>query len=111
MNGDGVVMPGGRFDAIPHSLYGQLLGRPHIRGEDGSLHEDTETLTATIAISPTSESRHYQTPYVVQSGIVRFVGNTAAGTSPYVQASAFVKGRIIFGMGNSPLRNSNFSSP
>ncbi|HZN62007.1 MAG TPA: hypothetical protein VFC90_06345 [Planctomycetota bacterium] len=111
MNGEGGVMPGGRFDATSHSLYGQVLGRTHIRGEDSMVHEDTETLTATIAISPTSESRHYQTPYIVQSGIVRFVGATGAGVSGYVQASAFVKGRIIFGLGNAPLRNSNFSSP
>ena len=114
-NSAGVAAAHGRFDSISHSLYGQTLGRVYLYDEgNGECHcprtRYSETLTTSVTTSQTSESRHYQTPYVVQSGYVRFRGVTGAGFSNYLNARAYVKGRVFFSYQGSmtPSRNTNF---
>lgn len=116
-NSAGVAAAHGRFDSVSHTLYGQTLGRVYLYDEGGTgechCQSDrySEMMTTTITISPTSESRHYQTPYVVQSGYVRFRGVTGASFSNYVNATAYVKGRVFFSYQGSqtPTRNTSFN--
>lgn len=117
-NSQGVAAAHGRFDSISHSLYGMTLGRVYLYDEGAGTGEGchcpsdrySETLTTTISMSQTSESRHYQTPYIVQSGYVRFRGVTGAGFSNYLNARAYVKGRVFFSYQGSqtPSRNTSF---
>lgn len=106
-----------RFDSISHTVYGQFLGREEIRWPlatgEGSGTGVGVGMSASVAVTPSSESRHYQTPYVQLGTVIRF-DNTIRpppGTftnSLYVQAIAYVKGRVFFDSNYAPTRNTNF---
>jgi len=105
IDGEGNPIVNGVFDAISHSLYGQVMGRWFDNWD--MTPPMTETLTTSIAITQTSESRHYQTPYVLTGSAIMFATVGGTGISTYINAVAYVKGRVFFS--NSPLRNTSFN--
>jgi len=106
-----------RFDSISHTVYGQFLGREEYHYPTGSSAEAVMGMgvgiSASVDITPSSQSRHYQTPYVQLGALIRF-DNTIRpppGTftnSLYVQAIAYVKGRVFTDPAAAPVRNTNF---
>lgn len=127
----GVVNTGGdlTFDAVSHSVYGTFLEKMKERKassqnvtvfgigpEEGitATAVATHAMTDSIAVSTwavqTSESRHYQSPQIVQRGGETnsnyvCLMNTGAATDygVYQQAQAMVKGRVWVGSTGAPV--------
>ena len=123
------------FDAMSHSVYGEFIDKmKEKKASDHSVTEwnrvpevstgaglVTETATATDAMTeavgvstwavPTSESRHYQSPQIVQKVETNWnhvwLNNVTAisdyGT--YREAFAMVKGRVFIGTEGAPVEN------
>lgn len=118
------------FDAFSHTLYGEAAGvlrertsgtKEAATGAPGwAIQEVTwQSATATDAIShtmgfstwavQTSESRHYQTPQVVQDdGKVHFsLQQATSDYGSYVEARVFIKGRVILGSEGAPVESAD----
>jgi hypothetical protein len=93
------------------------LAPPALAGTSGwAVLSDSRAMSEAAAITswavPTSESRHYQSPQIVQKGggankvILRNpYAMTPGGT--YVDAMAMVKGRVFFGTCDVPVENTD----
>jgi hypothetical protein len=126
------------FDRVSHTMYGEVIGTrylPRTYWNDGinvgftDPHDHTSNLTSSlplngritmnpevsgnmfdIAAVQTSESRHYQSPEIVNflanapaGNGVKYSGAIGPGHSTYINATACVKGRVIFNDGTLPL--------
>jgi hypothetical protein len=103
------------FDAFSHSVYAYLAfksrdetaynfsyqsaggpGPDNAASFSAATQAIAETMGVTSWATPTSESRHYQTPHIVQNGRVLFV---ATG---YGNGTLYVKGRVILEAADVP---------
>lgn len=115
------------FDAVSHSVYGFLADKTHsysgggstttfygVGPEQGATDTTSGGMTETDAMglstwaTPTSESRHYQSPQIVQmSGGNKVWLSDVSGTGfgVYTNSYATVKGRVWIGSEGAPVEN------
>ncbi len=89
-------------DAVSHMVYSQLLARETFRFPAGQSSASAGLgvgVGTNLTSQATSESRHFQTPYVMRGDTLTF--QTTMGLTPYAAARVIVKGRAYFA-GSTP---------
>jgi hypothetical protein len=124
-NGPAGQVYGPYFDRVSHTMYGQLLAR-QVQSDgvktigEGEIMETQRGTAYGIGLGlgitavQTSESRHYQTPEIIQAGnnppttgdrLIFHEGDGCSGNSAYTCAFAMVKGRLITNTTYVPVHN------